>query len=271
MGSHFAASAERVLAWAFATLVLGSAVRHACAVAKAQHAVNVLCLGSAAQGALPAGVPTAQACLTSDPNTTVAKAQAKTLSAEAAKCDPMQLPNFAYEGGAVVNAAAVSEPIGLVEDLFGADLDAAVRPKATDKPGARCQKNVLTATQKLSDRLYKATFKEKKLLLAGKDDGTLARSDAVLQMLLTEFLIADASGGIAAQESAVRTAVRESCTPAILDAAFPGCAPSATSNEMASCAIGHARCRYCRGFNAFDGLAIDCDTFDDEIANASCP
>ena len=32
MGSHFAASAERVLAWAFATLVLGSAVRHACAV-----------------------------------------------------------------------------------------------------------------------------------------------------------------------------------------------------------------------------------------------
>jgi cysteine-rich repeat protein len=241
------------------------------AVAKAQHAVNALCLKSAAKGALPVGVPTAQACLAADPKTKVAKAQAKTLSVEAAKCDPGELPNFAYEGGAVVNAAAVAQPIGLVEDLFGADLDAAVRPKLTDKPGARCQKNVLGATQQLSNSLFKAAFKEKKLLLAGKEDGTLARSDAVLAMLLSEFLLADASGKIAAQEANVRTQVRTSCTQPILDAAFPGCAPSATLNEMASCAIAAARCRFCVAFNAFDGIAMDCETFDDDLGNASCP
>ena len=241
------------------------------AVAKAQHAVNALCLAGAAKGALPAGVPTAQACLSADPNTKVAKAQAKTLSVEAAKCIPSDLPNFAYEGGAVVNAAGVAQPIGLVEDLFGADLDAAVRPKLTDKAGARCQKNVLNATQQLSNGLYKSAFREKKLLLAGKDDGTLARSDAVLALLLGEFLLADATGKIAAQEASVRTAVRTSCTAGILDTAFPGCAPSASLNEMASCAIGAARCRFCRGFNAFDGIAIDCEAFDDDLANASCP
>ena len=110
-----------------------------------------------------------------------------------------------------MNAAGAAQAVTLVENLFGADLDAAILTKATDPPGARCQKSVLTATQQLSDRLFKAAFKEKKLLLAGKDDGTLARSDAVLQMLLTEFLTADAGGKIAAAESAVRTAARGSC------------------------------------------------------------
>jgi cysteine-rich repeat protein len=244
------------------------------AVAKAQHAVNAFCLASAAKAALPVGVPTAQACLSADPKTKVAKAQAKTLSVEAAKCttpSPPLPPNFAYEGGAVVNAAGVAQTIGLVEDLFGADLDAAVRPKLTDKAGARCQKNVLTATQNLSSGLYKSALKEKKRLLAGKEDGTLARSNAVLTMLLSDFLLADASGKIASLESSVRTAARMSCSQPILDTAFPGCAPSASLNELASCGIAAARCRFCLGFNAFDGTAIDCDAFDDDLANVSCP
>jgi hypothetical protein len=31
------------------------------------------------------------------------------------------------------------------------------------------------------------------------------------------------------------------------------------------------RCEVCRGLNAVDDLACDCDTFDDDVANASCP
>jgi cysteine-rich repeat protein len=241
------------------------------AVVKAQHAVNLLCLSNAAKGTLPAlGVPTAQQCLTLDPTAKVAKAQDKTLSVNAAKCTAL-VPNFAYTSAATVNATGSAEPVTLVANLFGADLDAAVILKATDKAGARCQKNVLTATQQLADRIFKLAYQEKKLLLAGKDDGTLARSNAVLEMRLSEFLLADAQGRIAAKEAAVRTAVRNSCTVPMLDAAFPGCAPSASLNELASCAIDDARCRFCTAFNAFDGLAIDCDAFDDDLANGSCP
>jgi cysteine-rich repeat protein len=240
------------------------------AVAKAQHSVNLLCLGAAAKGTLPElGVPDAQTCLGDDPKGKVARATAKTLSVDAAKCTALP-PNFAYTSAATVNAAGVAEPIDLVANLFGPDLGAVAILKATDPGGARCQKNVLTATQGLADRLFKAAMKEKKLLIAGKPGGPTARSDEVLQTFLTEFLLADEAGKIAAQEGAVRTAVRTSCNLATLDATFPGCAPSATANELAKCAIGFARCRFCDAFNQYDGLAIDCDAFDDDLANASC-
>jgi cysteine-rich repeat protein len=245
------------------------------AVAKAQHAVNLLCLSAAAKGTLPAlGVPTAQQCLTDDPKNKVGKATAKTLSVHAAKCAslaPALVPNFAYTTPADVNTAGVEEPLELVADILGPDLDLVVIAKAADPVGARCQKNVLTATQGLSDRLFKMAIKQKKALIAGLPDGTVARSNDVLQGLLVEFLVADEAGKIAAQEGAVRSAVRTSCNLTTLDAAFPGCAPSATFNELATCGISNARCRFCDGFNRYDGLTIDCDAFDDGLANASCP
>jgi cysteine-rich repeat protein len=178
------------------------------AVAKAQHSVNLLCLGAAAKGTLPElGVPDAQTCLGDDPKGKVARATAKTLSVDAAKCTALP-PNFAYTSAATVNAAGVAEPIDLVANLFGPDLGAVAILKATDPGGARCQKNVLTATQGLADRLFKAAMKEKKLLIAGKPGGPTARSDEVLQTFLTEFLLADEAGKIAAQEG-VRRRSRE--------------------------------------------------------------
>lgn len=237
------------------------------ALVKAQHAVDLYCLSNAAKGALPAGM-TAQECLTLDPKGKVGKAQAQTLVVEASKC--ASDPGFGFEGGAAVNAAGTAEPIALIGDLFGPDLGAVVIPKATDGQGARCQKDVARATQGVAVQLFKAALLEKKALLAGKPDGTLARSNEALEMLMLEFLAADASGKAATREAALRTAVASSCRPAMLDATFPGCAPSATSIELSRCAIAAARCRFCRAFDAFDGLTLDCDAFDDATANASC-
>ena len=236
-------------------------------VLKAQTGVDQKCLKDAAKGVLA----TPQACLATDPNGKVANAQAKTLSGEAKQCDPADLPTFAYEGGAVVNAAGVAEPIALMADLFGPDLDMTFIAKAIDKRAARCQADTLEATNALAKKLFKLTLNEKKALLAGKDDGTLARSDAALQMQLEAFLLADAEGKIAKKETALREDVRSACEPVDLDVAVPGCAPSASLNELADCATEHARCRFCRALNAFDGLALDCDAFDDATADASCP
>lgn len=244
------------------------------ALVKAQHKLDRKCLTDAAKGKTEKlGVPaTAQACLTNDPKGKVAKRAAKTLSAEAKKCagfTPLTL--FAYEGGAAVNAAGSAEPIALMADLFGADLDATLIPKALDKKGAKCQAELTKAAHALGDRLFKLAVKEKKALLKGKDDGTLARSDASLQLQLETYLAADDAGKIAKKETRLREMVRKRCKGVDLDVAVPGCAPSTTPNELSACATAFARCRFCRAFNAFDGLALDCDALDDSGANASCP
>jgi cysteine-rich repeat protein len=236
-------------------------------VAKAQHRVNAKCLGDAAKGTL---VGAAQDCLANDPNGKVANAQAKTVSVDAKKCDPADLPGFAYAGPAAVNAAAEAEAIALMADLFGPNLDLAVIAKAVDPAGARCQADVTKATNALADRLFKLAYKEKKLLLAGKDDGSLAISNEALQSQLYAFLEADAAGKIARKASELRTAAQQKCNGIALAAAFPGCAPGSIG-ALGDCAEAAARCRFCRAFNAFDGLAADCDAFDDGAANASCP
>jgi hypothetical protein len=88
---------------------------------------------------------------------------------------------------------------------------------------------------------------------------------------LIGYVQADARGKIGKKEAKLAGAATNACGATALDAAFPGCAPSADASALASCATSAARCRFCRAFNAFDGLAMDCDDLDDGAANASCP
>ncbi|HEX2484133.1 MAG TPA: DUF4215 domain-containing protein, partial [Myxococcota bacterium] len=243
------------------------------ALAKAQHKVACTCLDDAAAGRVgELGVPaTAQDCLGNDPDGKVAAKQAKTLSAEAQKCDPAELPTFGYAGGAAVNAAGVAEPIALFADVFGADLDAALALDAADPAGARCQEEVAKRATAIADLLFELAVKEKKKLLKGKSDGTLAISDEALQNALFAYLVADEKGKIAKKEASLRDGAAKHCAGVALDTAFPGCAPSVSVDALADCAAGAARCRFCRAFDAFDGIAMDCDVLDDGAANASCP
>ena len=80
--------------------------------------MSLECLDDAAAGnAAGLGLPaTAQDCLANDPDQKVAKAQAKTTSGEASKCEAGDLPGFAYAGAAAVNAAGEAEGIALVAD-----------------------------------------------------------------------------------------------------------------------------------------------------------
>ena len=243
------------------------------ALAKAQHKVALACLDDAAAGRVgELGVPaTAQACLSNDPDGRVGAAQAATVAAEAKKCDPAELPTFGYAGGAAVNAAGAAEPKALVADLFGPDLDLAVVADAADPAGARCQEEVAKGGTALADALFKLAVGEKKRLLKGKPDGSLAVSNEALQTALFAYLQADAKGKAQAKEDALRRAALKRCGGVGLDAAFPGCAPSASIDALADCAARAARCRFCRAFDAFDGIAMACDDLDDGAANASCP
>jgi hypothetical protein len=54
-----------------------------------------------------------------------------------------------------------------------------------------------------------------------------------------------------------------------LDQAFPGCGV-ANDAALGACLDERIRCRACLLLNAADGLARDCDVFDDGTADASC-
>ena len=241
-------------------------------LAAAQHKVSLECLDDAAAGnTADLGVPaTAQDCLANDPDGKVAKAQAKTVSGETGKCDAADLPGFAYAGAAALNAAGKAEGIALMSDLFGADLSAAVIDEVADPTGARCQQDVVKETQALSNLLFKLAVKQKKKLIAGTA-GTLAVSNQALELGVLGYLQADAKGKIGKKETRIAASAGKDCVAVALDGAFPGCAPSADPAALASCATSAARCRFCRAFNGYDGLAMDCDDLDDGAANASCP
>jgi hypothetical protein len=62
------------------------------------------------------------------------------------------------------------------------------------------------------------------------------------------------------------TDMAKKCASTDNDALFPGCAGEA----LAACLDQKVECEVCRVLNALDGLARDCDEFDDGETNSSC-
>jgi hypothetical protein len=152
-------------------------------------------------------------------------------------------------------------------DLFGGDLDAAVAA-ATD--GGTCQNEVAKRSAALMEFLFKAGNKEKKAILKGKSDGSTALSSQALQAAVIGYIELDPKAKVAKKESQLLGGTAKKCAGLAVAAHFPGCA-SVDEVALAGCAEQATRCRFCRALNDFDGLATDCDAFDDEVANASCP
>jgi hypothetical protein len=242
------------------------------AVAKAQGAAGVACLKNAAKGATTKlGTPaTAQDCLTNDVGGKVAGASAKLLARDALLCVPP--PAFGYTGGIAVGEAAIARGVARVAELFGPDLDAALRPAATDAVGAKCQEDVLRTTGAAVDALLKLALKHKKAILAAQKVVGASDTESLGELLLAALgdasdpKIAKAAGGIAS------AAAKRCGAAADLPGAFPGCAAAADVAEVTACAQSTARCDACLTLEVFDGLSVDCDAFDDgDGANASCP
>ena len=236
---------------------------------KSQNKASQACLKNALKGKTDKlGSPaTAQDCLTNDVGGKISKGSAKTVSGESKKCDPTDLPVFGYTDAATVNAAAVAEPVAMMADVFGADLDAAVAA-ATD--GGKCQTEVAKRSAALMDFLFKTANKEKKAVLKGKSDGSTAISSQALQAAVIGYIELDPKAKVAKKASQLLGGTAKRCAGLAVGGLFPGCA-SPDEVALASCAEAAARCRFCRALNAFDALATDCDDFDDEAANASCP
>ena len=224
-------------------------------VAKAQAKLDVACLKNAAKGT----ELDAQACLSADLAGKVAAAQAKATHVAAILC--ADVPSFGYAGPGPVNAAAVDESIGLVADVFGADLQSSTLP-SSNQIGASCQAKVLAAAQSLLGFEANVFAKCQKAGLAGKSNVVVASEDLGVCI---DALLADADGKIAKAAGKLSAAL-EPCVP-VAGAAFPGrCA----SGDV-SCLTDRIECRLCLMLNAMEDLAENCDLFDDGNANLSCP
>ncbi len=230
-----------------------AAARYAKAVAKR----FVACVHDGTRGALPTGV-TAQACLGADPKGRIAGAAAKTADAAAKKC-PL-VPTFGPATAAAVNAAmaAVLRP----QDVFGPDLDAALRTAASDPAAARCQVAVAKTLAKVAASKLKA-FNACKA--SGLKHGSI-RGQADLagcQAAMSGETIVRAVAK--AQKSLAKT-----CAAADLPAALPGRCAGRPLGQLATCLEEQAGCSACMALSGADRLGTSCHRFQDGVATLYC-
>lgn len=245
----------------------------------AQNNENAKCIRSAGKGKgeLFGGSgqeQTAQACLTNDARGKLASRRAKAATDEARSCltATAQRPSFGLTSSSRIGTSAESESLGIVADLFGDDLDAAIIASDTDAETAACQVKTVKQANRLLKTVWKVALKAKRAALKGAGVAAVA-SEQELQATILAGVAGEQQGLIGrSSDDLARTVggcIAETTTP--IDGIFPGrCAAAADADELATCAVAVVQCRFCRSLNAFDALDVDCDEFDDGIANDSC-
>ncbi len=225
-------------------------------VAAAQGKENAACVNLAGKGQ----EPEVASCLTADAKGKVGKAFAKTENDESQKCRIK--PHFGFRGADAVNAAARTESLGLVADVFGVDLDAAIVDCAVNKAGCACQAAVARDYEKIAMTKFKEYLTCVKAVLKG---GASSRTD--LEGCVTPDGIAgDAKGKVAKAITKLGSDISKKCAANV----FPGLCAEVPLSSLPFCLDELVECRVCRAINAMHNLDVDCDLFDDGVANETC-
>lgn len=235
-------------------------------VAKAQGKDVCKCIQNGSKGKLSG--QTIEACITADNHGKVAKAKEKTLTKVPPRCSVP--PDFGATDPNTVNQVALGKELSLVHEIFGSDLDAVIIDQEVDKEGGKCQVAVAKAVQKCQDTRLKEFNRCKKAGLKGQTGppGADLPFDDAADLELC--MVHDPKGKVAkACDTKLVEKISASCTGNL--GVFAGCDTPATAGDLQDCLDRLVRCEVCRGLNAVDDLVRDCDTFDDDADNASCP
>jgi len=223
-------------------------------VSKSESKLAQKCMKDAANGKLTG---TADACVADDEKGKVAKSKGKTLADEASKCG--EGTGFVSATGAQINQSGEFQTLALTNDLLGATIDTSVQ---VDKNDAKCQQKVQKALDKVLATKLKSYGKCLKAALAAATDITS------LNNCLT---------GLAADEKVLKAisklgdARSKSCAGLALSTIFPGsCSSAPTEPEFDDCVDALAECRACTLLGGANGLTVDCDLFDNGVADLSC-
>jgi len=229
-------------------------------VAKARGKIAKGCMKAAAKG----DTAGAQACITTDPKGKVAKARQKLSDTVLSKCQSP--PSFGFTDALTAGDGAEDGELSLVAGLLGNDLSLAALTTAENRDGARCQATVQFSASKLS-------FSVHKLFQACKKSGLKAGSFTGSSQLASCFdvLATDASGKLARARDKTSSKMAKTCASVDVSQTLPGsCSTSPDGTAAADCAVEVTLCETCLELNVIDGMAYDCDQFDNSLADGSC-
>jgi hypothetical protein len=207
-----------------------------------------------------------------DPKTENAKGK---LNAAFAKHCVDNLPSFAIApgGDADINAAAEGAANDIAHDIFGIDVIV-----GTAKEEAKCADKVIQRAGQLAIQQWKDFRKCKKDGLKGKTGAPFANAAELAAACLggPSGPQPDVKGKIANRAAKLGSDVEKQCIGkgvSPVAALFPGECGSADDASFGQCVVERVNCRVCLALKDADGLTsadIDCDLFDDGVANGSC-
>ena len=219
------------------------------------------CLKSAADADL-GDCPSAEACVAGDLRGKVANSVAKLRSVEEGAC--AEEPDFGRASASMISTSVRIETQGLLDDVFGPDLDAAAASKASDPAAAACQGRMAKALSKHFLAMVAAWDSCK---AAGLGTGAITGAETLGDCL--GAIDDDTKGKIAAAWRGVDGVLAGSCDGVAATTAFPG--SCAMAPDLGACIEARSRCRACRRGAVGDDTGEDCDLFDDGVAdNDSC-
>jgi hypothetical protein len=206
----------------------------------------------AGRGALPAGQTVAQ-CVAADRKGRLARAEARTVAAEAALCD--YAPSFGPHTAATVNG--IFSNLVDLSDLLGPDFEAGI-----DAGAAACEMTVAKRLAKLVNVRLRAM---EACVAAGLAGGTITDAAG-----LTACHGADPTGKVVRTAVKAAAAIGKQCMGVDLAAAFPGACAGETAATLAQCVDARVACDTCRALNAANATAAVCHRFTDGIASFYC-
>ncbi len=214
---------------------------------------------------------TVEDCLVGDRYDKVKKATDKTVKSDLNRCVGLNpQPPFGYTGAESVNEEAVSGSIALTHAIFGDPVDSA--PLLTkddyDKDAARCQMEMLKQAGRLESTVLKELVKtEERSLKIGWVDS----AEALEMALVSEVLAPDSNKKVTKRQNQLYKKVDRKCKELPPNELFPGFCANVDLDFVEDCVIDAARCAACLKINAFLGLALECDVWDNEFVDGSCP
>jgi len=234
-------------------------------VMAAQGKSQLRCVSKQAAGSLSGS---ADVCLIADERGLLERASERAIDEEQRHCTVS--PDFGKTDAQTIGSAGFAAELGLIHDVYGASLDGTLVSRSTDAAASRCQLAVAKATARCRNAQLQAFDRCKK-------DG-LASGQIQQPSGLASCLGEDPRGKVAKAcdpvSGAIRTkALARKCADVGLDSStlFAGCATS-DQEDLARCIERIVSCRTCAALDRADAMAplIDCDLFDDGVANASC-
>lgn len=242
-------------------------------VEASQCKANNGCIRDFVKGKI-SGPNAAENCVLDDPKENVEARQSALLDKEAADCDSMDPPDFAYTSGLFAGTTAYQSQVDLIHDIYGNPVDNGLL--LCDPYGAECfcqlftNKRVLKLTRTMSMIFNKC----KTAALAGKlsefpgganDVTDIERcvTDGSLEMSVQ----ADRLGRIADRTAHLGETISAFCNPAMSGEFAGGVCANLSGAALVDCLRNRIECRFCRMWNAIDNMAIDCGTW----SGTACP